>query len=265
MKTILAVDVGNSEIDFGLFDGRAVRLHFSKGTNTSESPDEIGLFLLEMFERKRIGTSKIKGAAMCSVVPEMTATVQRTIETLLSVKPFVLSADAELPIGFLIDNPREVGTDRLANAVAAYKNHGGPAIVIDCGTATTLSVVTSKGEFAGGAILPGLKTMIGALSLRTAKLPDIPLGKPERFIGRNTVEAIRAGVIHGFCGAITHLVSGITAELGSSRPKIITTGGLAPFLGSIIPWIDSMEPSLTLEGIGLIFFHNELSNERSDG
>lgn len=254
---ILVIDIGNSEIDFGLCEGPAVRIHFRKGTNLTETPDEIGLFLTQMLQRHRVPVGRVRGTAIASVVPDMTAIIGRMLRAEFGKEPFVVDPGAKLPIRIRVDSPAGLGADRVANAVAAFQKLGGPVIVIDCGSATTLSAVNGKGEFLGGAILPGLRGMMGALSRNTAKLPPLPLEVPARFIGRNTHEAMQSGVIHGWRGALEHLLDGMRREMGRAQPTVVATGGLAGFLQSVCPWLETVEPSLTLEGIARIYLSHE--------
>ncbi|MBF0499355.1 MAG: type III pantothenate kinase [Candidatus Riflebacteria bacterium] len=253
---ILIADIGNSEIDFGLYDGQIILRHFSKSTSLSETPDEIGVFVLQMLKRYRILTSKIEGIAICSVVPEMNRIIKRVSLDLFEKEPFFVNSEVSHHVKFAVDNPGEVGSDRLANVTAAFVKYGGPIIAIDFGTATTFSVVNKKGHFLGGAILAGMQTMKNALVSKTSKLPAFDLVKPEKVIGRNTLEAMKSGTINGYMGAIQHLTAAIKSELGEKKIIVLATGGVSTFLEPLCPWIDKVEPHLTLEGTGILYYLN---------
>ena len=287
---ILVADIGNSEIDFGIFEkppgkrplpwasarrvfwGPACRVgngartgglcfgsfsHFSKKTDLWETPDEIELFVDRIIQNLSIPPEKIVGTAICSVVPEVARTVDIAFRQLFHGKPFHLNHAVKLPVKIRVNNPDEIGCDRVSNAAAAFYKYRGPLIVVDCGTATTFTVVSAKGELLGGAIMPGVKLMQNSLASNTAKLPFFPLDRPKTFIGKNTRDAMKSGIIHGYVGAITNIIEGIKKEMKNPEVKIIATGGLSHIIDSINPKIATVEPFLTLEGIAISYFLNE--------
>lgn len=249
----LIVDLGNTDIVFGIRSGGETLHQFRMASTPPKTSDEIGIFFLQMLDRLGIQPSKLAGAAICSVVPEQTPQIERFVEEYLGRKPVVIDTGMPAPVRVKVDVPAELGTDRFANAVAGFSAYGGPLIVIDFGSATTITVITADGDLIGGTIMPGLKTSAQSLSAKAARLPFIPVAPPAGFLGTNTIEAMQSGVFHGHLGAVSHLVAGLKNELGLACAKVAATGGLSGIVAPLCPWIDIVDPQLTLEGIGILY------------
>lgn len=248
----LIVDLGNTDIVFGLRSEGKI-LHLFRAVSTpAKTSDELGIFFLQMLELRGIQVSQLTGAAVCSVIPGQIPPVERFIEEYVRQKPLVIHTGIPAPVRVKVDFPGELGTDRFANAVAGFTKFGGPLIVIDFGSATTITVVTSSGDLIGGTIMPGLKTSAQALSAKAARLPFIPLVPPAGFLGTNTIAAMQSGIFHGHLGAVFHLVAGLKKEVGIPCAKVVATGGLSAAVAPLCPWIDVCEPLLTLEGIAIL-------------
>jgi type III pantothenate kinase len=214
------------------------------------------VLLKSLLEDADLSFQKISGAALASVVPPLTATFEELIVRILRRRPVVVGPGVHTGIQIQIDNPSEVGADRIANTAAVHKLHGGPAIVLDLGTATTFDVISKDGDYLGGAIAPGLGIAADALVRRTAKLPKVELTFPENVVGRNTVAAMQSGLVIGYVGLVKELVARLKKELGGN-PKVIATGGMAERIAAWTEVIDIVSPRLTLEGIRIIYELNE--------
>ena len=203
-----------------------------------------------------INRDRIEGIMMSSVVPQINFTVEHMCRNYFGIEPMRIEPGIRTGINIKYENPRELGSDRIANAVAAYELYGGPCITIDFGTATSFGAISERGEFLGGAICPGLKLAAEALTERAAKLPRFELAKPESVIGRNTVTNMQAGIVYGYIGQINYLVDRMKRELGAPNAKVIATGGLAVLVAEESKVIDVMDGLLTLKGLCLIYGKN---------
>ncbi|NWF78403.1 MAG: type III pantothenate kinase [Chloroflexi bacterium] len=253
---LLAIDIGNTNIKLGIFDGDKLKATWSLATGIHRTSDEYGGVLLNLMERKKVLPSKVTGVALCSVVPPLLPTFVELCKKYLDTKPLVVEAGVKTGMRIRLDNPREVGPDRVVNAVAAQHLYGKPVIIIDLGTATTFDVVSKEGDYLGGAIAPGIVVATEALYTRTAALPRIGLSLPKQVIGKNTVSAMQSGIIFGYIGLIEGMIQRIEQELGS-KAKVVATGGQADFLAEEIPTIDVINPDLTLIGLRLIYEMNK--------
>ena len=250
---LLTIDVGNTNTVLGLFDGQDIYQAWRTKTDSRETADELAL----KFQALLAKSPDVTGIALCSTVPA----VLREMRTMLNryyrdVETVIVEPGIKTGVPILTDNPKEVGADRIVNSLAAHTLFGGPAIVVDFGTSTNLDVVSSKGEFLGGALAPGIEISIDALASRAAQLRKVELVKPKNVIGKNTVEALQSGAIYGFAGQVDGLVDRITEELGQEVKAVIATGGLA---GIVVPesaTITHHEPDLTLIGLRLMFERN---------
>jgi type III pantothenate kinase len=252
---LLAVDIGNTNTVVGLFAGATLLTHWRLTTERQRMPDEWWALLAPLLLTGGYAAAQIDGAIIDSSVPTVTAAIREMCERHLGRRPLVVSLDLDLGVRALVDNPRSVGPDRLANAVAAHALYPGPAIVIDFGTATTFDVVSAEGDFLGGAIAPGLGLAFDALTSRAAMLYAIELAVPARAIGTSTVTNMQSGTVLGYVGLVEGLVSRMSAELGR-RPTVIATGGLSGIIAAATPVIDHHEPFLTLYGLRLIYERN---------
>ncbi len=252
---LLAIDIGNTTVTFGAFEGEKIKATWRVSTAIHRMPDEYANIMLSLMERQGITASQIKDVVICSVVPPLLIIFEEVCRHFLKKAPLVVEAGVKTGVRIDMDNPREVGPDRIVNAVAAHHLYGGPVIVIDLGTATTLDVVSKGGEYIGGAIAPGIAIATEALFTRTAVLPRIELTIPKKAIGRNTVAAMQSGIVFGYIGLIEGLVSRIQAEL-DEKAKVVAAGGYAKLLAQATNVIEIVNPDLTLVGLRLIYNMN---------
>jgi type III pantothenate kinase len=249
---LLAIDVGNTNTVLGLFDGPRLAASWRLTTDRRRMPDEWWAMLAPLLRGDGFEAVAVAGAILDSSVPVVTVALRQMIERYLGCQPLVVTIDLDLGIRALVDHPREVGPDRLVNAVAAHAGYPGPAIVIDFGTATNFDVISADGDFLGGAIVPGLALSFEALTSRAAMLYAVELRAPGRAIGTNTITNMQSGMVYGYVGLVEGLLARMTAELGT-RPTVIATGGLAGIIADLTPAIDHHDPHLTLTGLRLIY------------
>ncbi len=249
---LLCVDIGNTHIVIGGYRDKELVYHWRVQTDHDRTADEYAITLLALLEIGGVHPEVIDGVALCSVVPPLTATFSQIAQDYLHKTPLIITAEMPLGVRVLTDNPAEVGADRIANTVAVASLYGGPACVVDFGTATTFDIVSREGDFLGGAIAPGLGIAADALVRRTAKLPRVALEPPPAPIGKNTIHAMQSGIIWGYVGLVEGLVTRFRQELGEDM-KVIATGGLAHAMAQLTDVIQHVDPWLTLEGIRLIY------------
>ncbi len=254
---LLAVDIGNTSINLGVFEDSELRFAWRLTSGVDRSPDEYGSLLYTLLQRQGIPSSKITGTAVCCVVPPLLSVFQEVCQKYLATSLLVVEPGVKTGVRIALDNPREVGPDRVVNAVAAHHIYGEPVIVIDFGTATTFDVVSEKGDYLGGAIAPGINIASEALFTRTAMLPRIELARPKQVIGRSTTAAMQSGIIFGYIGLIEGMIRRIKQEL-RSEAKVVATGGYAYPLAKEIPEIDAINPDLSLVGLRLIYEMNKI-------
>lgn len=246
---LLAVDIGNTTILIGVYKDVDLAANFSLNT-ARKTEDEYGIEILELIKYFNIEL-EITGCIISCVVPSLTPIFKKLVEKYFKISPvFVDPLNVGMPIRCI--NPKEIGQDRIANAIAAYRLYGGPSIVVDFGTATTFDVVSKEGEYLGGAIAPGIGISIEALSEHTARLPKVELVKPQSIIGKNTVEALQVGIYYGFVGQVDEIVRRIKEEF-VEEAKVIATGGLAKFISDGSKYIEIVNPVLVLEGLRIIY------------
>jgi len=249
---LLAVDIGNSNIVWGLYEQQSLQGHWRVATDACRTADEYGLLFRGLLETEGLHKSHITGAILSSVVPSLTNTFEEMIEAYFHHIPLVVSADLDLGLTVTYPNPHEIGSDRLVNAAAAYAHYRTGLIIVDFGTATTFCAVTKSGEYVGGAIAPGLGIAADALYSRTAKLPKIDLSRPKTVIGKDTVTSMQSGLIFGYAGMVDELVTRMQRELGQ-QTKVIATGGLASLIAPESRTIQEVGPDLTLGGLELLY------------
>jgi type III pantothenate kinase len=247
---LLCLDIGNTQIHGGVFDGDRLLCQFRKSTQPLGSTDEVGIFLVSVLRENRVDPRSVSRVAICSVVPAALHPVRGASKQYFEQEPFVLQAGVKTGLKVRYRNPLEVGADRIAGAIAASQRHPGQnLIVVDCGTATTFDVITSTGDYLGGVILPGVGVSAETLASRTAKLPRVEIARPETILGRSTVESIQSGLYHGHTGAIRHIVAGLTNEVFAGlKPKVVGTGGFARMLEEE-KIFDELVPELVLLGL----------------
>jgi type III pantothenate kinase len=256
---LLAIDVGNTEVTIGLFEGRKLKRSFRMSSETRRTPDELTLLFTQAFPE--LGVRGERQAAMASVVPALTPSYSETSRRLCGRAPLLVSSD--IPTGVEVEyrDPRSAGADRIANAAAAIERYGAPVIVVDFGTATTFDVILKGGRYVGGVIAPGILTGAEHLIRRAARLSAFELKAPERVVGRNTEESLQAGVFYGAVGQVDSIVKRIAAE-ERIRPTVVATGGLAPAIAAHSKTIQKVDLDLTLHGLRII---HELNSKPKRG
>ncbi len=246
---LLAIDAGNTNIVFAVFDGEQVRGEWRASTDTDRTADELGVWLMQLLTIEGLKREDIHAAIIASVVPAMVFSLKTLCRRYFGCDPLVVGGEGvNLGINILLDRPEEVGADRLVNAVAAHKCYPGPMIVIDFGTATTFDVIDAEGNYCGGAIAPGINLSLEALHMAAAKLPRVAIGRPRQVIGKATVPAMQSGIFWGYVGLIEGLVKRIQEEYGSEM-LVVATGGLAPLFAESTRVIHKLDPDLTLRGL----------------
>ena len=248
---LLAIDIGNTNITLGVFDGDALSATWRLSTERSKTSDEYSATLMQMLQLRDMAAQQIDAVALCSVVPPLTPTFVDLCKTHFGVEPLVVGAGTKTGVRILYDNPRDVGADRIVDAAAALRLYGGPVIVVDIGTATVFDAVTANGDYLGGAIAPGMVIASDALFSSTSQLRRVELVAPVTAIGRNTIHAIQSGVVLGYADLVRGMVARFNSELGGGA-KVIATGGLAHILEAEAGVFDDINPDLTLMGLMLI-------------
>lgn len=252
---LLAIDIGNTSIAFGVYKGKKLAAHFRMGTIKGRGVDEYAVFLTSLLASKGIPLAGIKSVIISSVVPPVLEIIREVCKESLGINPLVIGENVDSGIQVLYDNPKEVGADRIVNAVAGYDKYRQSLIIIDFGTATTFDCVSSSGEYLGGAISPGIAISAEALFQRTSKLPRVDISQPPTAIGKNTVASIQSGLFFGYVGLVEGMAARIEKEMRSS-PLVIATGGEAELIAHETDIIKHVEPFLTLEGLRLIYERN---------
>ncbi len=249
---LLTIDLGNTNLTIGLYDGEALSAHWRLATDHARMPDEYGLQLLGLLRNAERAPADLTGISLSSVVPQLTSRVIQACNEYLGQSPFVVDAGVKTGIRIRYEDPKAVGADRVADAVAVMHLYGGPACVIDFGTATTFNALTKDGEYLGGAITAGINLAAEALFTHTAKLARIDLQRPPSVIGRNTIHAMQSGLLFGYVSMTEGMVSRFRSELGSDM-KVIATGGLAEVVAKETNVIQNVAPWLTLDGLRILW------------
>jgi type III pantothenate kinase len=252
---LLTVDVGNTNTVLGVFEGADLRVHWRLTTRREQTADEYGILVRNLFSGSELDPGKIAAVALASVVPPLTPVLVELSREYLGHEPLVVEPGVKTGMPILYEPPGDVGADRILNGVAAFAAFGGPAVVVDFGTATTFDVITKKGEYAGGVICPGIGISADALFQRAARLPRVDVRNPGLVIGRSTVTSMQAGLYFGYAAMCEGIIGRIRAELGE-EVRVVATGGLAETLAVEIPSIEAVDPVLTLTGLRLIWERN---------
>jgi len=252
---LFCVDLGNTNITLGLYDGDTLRGHWRIRTDHHKMPDEYGILIVSLLRHTGFTLEGVNGVCMCSVVPPLTGILDEACRTYLGHAPLIVDANVNTGVKIGYDNPREVGADRIVDAVAVYRLYGAPACVVDFGTATTFDAISRTGEYLGGAIAPGIGIAAEALFSRTAKLPRIDLVRPPGPIGRNTVHSMQSGLIFGYVGLVEGMVARFRKELGDDM-RVIGTGGLVEIIARETNVIQMIDPWLTLHGLRILWEMN---------
>jgi type III pantothenate kinase len=253
---LLTIDIGNTNITLGLYEGEALGPRWRLATDHERMPDEYGLQLLGLLEHAGYAASDLTGICLASVVPPLTGRMLEACRRYTGLEPLVLDTGVKTGVRIKYEDPRAVGADRIADAAAVQRLYGGPACVVDFGTATTFDAISAKGEYLGGAIAPGIGIASEALVMRTAKLPRVDLQRPPSAIGRNTPHAMQSGLLFGYVGLVEGMVRRFRKELGPDM-KVIATGGLAEVIADETDVLEIIAPWLTLDGLRIIWEMNQ--------
>jgi len=249
---LLTIDIGNTNVTLGVFDGDSIQADWRLRSSRHASKDEVGMYLVGLFQHAGLTAQDLDGVCLASVVPPLTGTYVQACKQYLKTTPLVVETGVKTGVKVMVSEPRSVGADRIVNACAVKEKVGGPAIVVDFGTATTFDALDKDGNYLGGAIAPGLEIAADSLSGRTAKLPRVELVVPQKVIGKTTIDAIRSGLVYGYVALVEGMIERISEEL-SDDPVVVATGGLASLISSLTDSIDQVEPNLTLDGLRLIW------------
>jgi type III pantothenate kinase len=256
-KMILVFDVGNTNIVLGVYKDKELMDYWRIATDTQKTSDEYGILIKQLFTHENYKMEDMEAVVISSVVPPIMYTLEHMTRKYFNREPLVIGPGIKTGMNIKYDNPKEVGADRIVNAVAGYEIYGGPLIIVDFGTATTYCAISKNGEYLGGAISPGVRISMDALYQKTAKLPRVELVKPETVICKNTITSIQSGVIFGYIGQVDYIVKRMKKELGSDNVKVIATGGLSKLIASESETIDVVNGMLTLEGLRIIYERNK--------
>jgi type III pantothenate kinase len=252
---IVVVDVGNTNIVLGLYQERTLTHHWRLSTNRSSTVDEYGVLISNLFQLAGVRAEQMKGVILSCVVPPLMNTLEQLFVKYVGIEALVVGPGIKTGLNIRYENPKEVGADRIVNAVAGIEQYGTPLVVVDFGTATTFDYIDASGVYLGGAIVPGIGISTEALYQKAAKLPRIELTKPKTVIGRNTVAAMQAGIIFGYAGQVDGIVRRICKEF-NVQPRVIATGGLAELIAGETETIEKVDPLLTLEGLRIVYERN---------
>ena len=258
---LLCIDIGNSNIKFGLFDDGKPRAHWRIATDRAKLADEYAMLLLDLFAAEHVSAGQVTGCSISSVVPPLTPAFAEISRRYLKQEPVIVGPGVRTGLSIRTDNPAEVGADLIVNAVAARQLYGAPVIIIGFGTATTFGAVSTQGEFVGVAIAPGVSTGAEVLFRFAAKLPQVELSRPPHAIGKNTIHSMQSGLVFGFAGLVEGLVKRMRAELGG-RARVVATGGSAELIAAETDVIQVVEPDLALIGLRMIYDMNRDNGTR---
>ncbi len=254
---LLVVDVGNTNITFGVFDGTRLETTFRMMSKLSRTSDEYGITICELLRNNGVDADRIDGAIIASVVPNVMHSLTGALVRYLNCDPVIVGPGIKTGIKIVTENPREIGADRIVDAVAAYDRYGGPVLVLDFGTATTYDLVTKDGEFAAGITAPGIRISAKALWEDTAKLPEIEIKKPKSILAQETISSMQAGLVYGQIGQTEYIIEQVKKETGYRDMKVIATGGLGSIICNETDKIDVYDRQLTLEGLRIIYEKNQ--------
>lgn len=255
---LLVIDVGNTNIVFGVYKDKELMNNWRIASEKSRTSDEYGLIFEQIFRYNGLEHDDISDIIISSVVPPLMHTLSAMCIKYFDIEPVVVGPGVKTGMDIKYDNPKEVGADRIVNAVAGYEKYGGPLIIVDFGTAITFDAVSANGDYLGGAIAPGISISSEALFLRTAKLPKVEIARPDRVIGKNTVNSMQAGLVYGYIGLVDYILENMMNELSPNREtiKVIATGGFSGLIGRESKYIKKIDKLLTLDGLRIIYERN---------
>lgn len=253
---IFVLDVGNTNIVLGVYDGEELKYNWRVETNRQKTEDEYGMLVKQLFANEGLTTKDIDGIIISSVVPPIMYSLERMCKKYFLITPMVIGPGIKTGLDIKYDNPKEVGADRIVNAVAGIEYYGSPLIIVDFGTATTYCYINEEKQYMGGAIAPGIGISTEALYNRASKLPRIEIAKPKDVIGKNTVSAMQSGILYGYVGQVEGIVNRMKQQTKYS-PTVIATGGLAPLIAKESTVVDVVDPFLTLKGLKMIYMKNK--------
>ena len=259
---LLAIDIGNTNVVLGVFEGKRLVENWRVATKTQITPDDYAMILKDLFNFAGLEFRQIDGVIISTVVPPLLPVMTEMSKKYFHIDPLVVTHEIKAGIKIRYDNPKEIGADRIVNAAAAYRLYGGPVIIVDFGTATTFDVVSRQGEYLGGVIAPGVMISCEALFLKASKLPRVEIfAKPKSVIAKDTISSMNAGIIYGYVGLVDGIVSRIREALGREKVRVIATGGLACLIASETTSIDTVDDYLTLKGLKIIYDRNRPRRE----
>lgn len=254
---LMVMDVGNTNVALGVYSHDKLLTSWRLATDRNKTADEIGIMVLDLFRYSKVSNREIKGIILSSVVPNVMRALEEMCKKYFGLEPLVVGPGVKTGMNIRYDDPKEVGADRIVNAIGGYELYGGPLIIIDFGTATTFCAISDRGEYLGGCISPGIRISTDALFQHAAKLPRIELVKPPQVIGKNTVTSMQAGIIYGYIGQVDYIVRHMKKELHAPKAKVIATGGLANLISQGSDTVDEINEDLTLEGLRIIYGRNQ--------
>lgn len=253
---LFVIDVGNTNIVIGVYDGDELKYHWRMSTNRNRTEDEYGMFINDLLAFNGLKFTDFNGIIISSVVPPIMFALEKMCSKYFDVDPIIIGPGIKTGLNIKYVNPREVGADRIVNAVAAIDLYGSPLIIVDFGTATTFCYIDEEKHYTGGAIAPGINISTEALYTKASKLPRIEIAKPPHVVGNNTVHAMQSGIFYGYVGQVDEIVRRMK-EQAKKRPTVVATGGLAPLIGQESRTIEIIDPFLTLKGLKIIYEKNK--------
>lgn len=254
---ILVVDVGNTNLTFGAYEGEELKATFRMTTKMPRTSDEYGVMITQMLKNNEIDTKDLEGCIIASVVPDVMHSLTSAVVRYLNNTPLIVGPGVKTGIKVVTENPRAIGADRIVDAVAAYEKYGGPVLVMDFGTATTYDLVTEDGKFAAGITAPGIRICSEALWTQTAKLPNIEIKKPKSILAQETISSMQAGLMYGQIGQTEYIIKKVREESGLDNMKVVATGGLGRLIADETDTIDVYDSALTLDGLRIIYDKNQ--------
>ena len=253
---ILVIDVGNTNMTLGVYEGQSLKATFRMMTKTPRTSDEYGVMIMQLLQNSGIGAADLEGSIVASVVPDVMHSLMGALVRYTKTRPMNVGPGVKTGIRIITEDPRAIGADRIVDAVAAYEQYGGPVLVLDFGTATTYDLITASGEFAAGITAPGIRISSEALWTQAAKLPNFEIRKPKSILAQETISSMQAGLVYGQIGQTEYIIRKVKEESRISKLKVVATGGLGRLIANETKAIDIYDSSLTLEGLRIIYKKN---------